>query len=113
MKFLTVGYSHEFISNKITDELILYNIWNYKELEKRIISEVKKIFSFNIGASRNINTLSGGQRSITFLVTLTYILKERNIDSLELKLNNIIESLSAESSRKITDYLNKRGVNVT
>lgn len=113
MRSLTIDYSHEFISNKVIDELILYDIWDYKTIEINIISEIERIFCFNIGTNRNINSLSGGQRSITYLLTLTCILKERNIEHINLKLNNIIESLSVNSGNKLLEYLKKRGINVT
>jgi len=113
MKSLEIEYSHEFISNKIKDELILYDIWVYKELELQILKDLKTNFNFNIGVNRNINTLSGGQRSIAYLVTLTYILQERKIDHIQLILSNIIESLTKESGDKILAYLKKRGVDVT
>jgi len=113
MRFLAIHYSHEFISNKVIDELILHDIWDYKKIELEIIEEINRIFFFNIGKNKNINKLSGGQRSITYLVTLSFILKKKNIKNLSIKLHNIIESLSAENGSKLLRYMNKRGINVT
>lgn len=110
MKTLIIDYNHEFISNKIKDELIINDIWNFKELEKDIIQDIKDIFLFDISPNKNINTLSGGQRSIAYMVTLKYILKEKDIYSIKLKMNNIIESLSVENGKKLIKYINKGGI---
>lgn len=112
MNLLNIDYSHEFISNKITDELILYDIWNYKDIETLIIAEIEHEFLFKPGINRNINTLSGGQRSITYLVTLTFILKCKKYKNIELHLNNIIESLSIDNGKRILNYLKARGLYV-
>lgn len=113
MENLTIEYSHEFISNKIKDELLLNDIWDFKNIENRILFDIKKIFDFDIGRSRNINTLSGGQRSITYLITLSYILTSKNIDHITIKLINIKESLSPISMDKLLKYLSERGIDVT
>ncbi len=110
MKLLEIEYNHEFISNKIRDELLLYDIWNFKQLEKQIIAKIDMLFSFNIGLNRNINYLSGGQRSITYLVTLSYILKERNISEIELSLQNILESLSIKSRNILQSHFKDSGI---
>lgn len=107
MKSITIKYNHEFISNKIRDELLLYDILDFKKVEKEIISEIEELFSFNPGKKRDINTLSGGQRSITYLITLRHILSQKNIKKVKIKLVNILESLSDRSNRIIKDYFSK------
>lgn len=112
MKTINITYSHEFISNKVRDELLLYDIWNFKDVEARIITEISKLYSFNIGTNRNVNTLSGGQRSVVYIVTLINILKEKGIDNIEISMKNILESLSP-STRKITlNYIKTNGIEV-
>lgn len=100
MKSITINYSHEFISNKIADELILNDIIDYKKIEESILKEIETNFSFNVGKNRNINTLSGGQRSVAYLITLKKILTHKGITSIKINLVNILESLS-ENYRKI------------
>lgn len=112
MKLLNIEYNHEFISNKIKDELLLNDIWKFKELEKDIVKDINDYFNFDIGLSRNVNTLSGGQRSITYLVTLSYILKFKNINNITIHLNNIKESLSILSWNIIYKYLTLKGINI-
>lgn len=113
MRYLSIDYSHEFISNKIKDELLLNDIWDYNCIEKAILEDIKRVFDFDIGISRNINTLSGGQRSITYLITLSYILSAKKIENMTLNLNNITQSLTKLSRTKLLDYLKDRGINVT
>lgn len=110
--YLNITYNHEFISNKVKDELILHNIWSFKDTEQLIIKDIDRILDYNIGLNRNINTLSGGQRSIAYLVTLTYIIKEKKIDSAKLKLTNILESLSPNTRDKIISYLTDNNIKV-
>lgn len=112
MKTIQIQYSHEFISNKVRDELLLYDIWNFKEVEKSIISEIEEYYSFNIGFNRDINTLSGGQRSVAYLVTLINILREKEIKDIELKMTNILESLSPSTRDTTLKYLISNGVTV-
>lgn len=112
MKRIQIHYSHEFISNKIRDELLLYDIWNFKEVEKSIISEINSLYSFDVGHNRNVNTLSGGQRSVTYLVTLTNILKEKEINNIEVCLTNILESLSPATREITLNYLDKNSITV-
>ncbi len=113
MRYLTIEYSHEFISNKIKDELLLNDIWDFSIIEKKILHDIKTFFDFDIGISRDINTLSGGQRSITYLVTLSYILISKKINHMTLNLNNITQSLSPLSRDKILKYLSNKGIYVT
>lgn len=110
--YLNIVYNHEFISNKIKDELILHNIWSFEELEQFIIQDVYKILDYNIGFNRNVNTLSGGQRSVAYLVTCAYIIKEKNIKSAKLMLTNVLESLSPKTRDKIISYLTKKNIKV-
>lgn len=111
MKELTIDYGHEFIANRIKDELLIYDIWEYDKIESEIISDLNNFFSFKIEKSRNINTLSGGQRAVAFIVTLSWILTFKNIKNPTLKLTNIIESLTIKTGNKLIDYLTKRGIN--
>lgn len=113
MRYLTIEYSHEFISNKIKDELLINDIWDFADIEKVILLDVKTFFSFDIGISRNINTLSGGQRSIAYLVTLSYILISKKINHMTLNLKNIAQSLSPLSLEKLLKYLTDKGIYVT
>lgn len=112
MKYLTIEYGDEFISNRIKDELLLNDIWNFSEKEKMILSDIQNIFDFEIELSRNINTLSGGQRSIAYLVTLAYIIEARQKEQITLNLINIRESLSPLSNKKLETYLKDKNINV-
>lgn len=112
MRYLTIEYGREFISNKIKDELLLNNIWDFTRIEKIIVEDIRSYFGFDIGISRNINTLSGGQRSIAYLLTLSHIADFKQIRQLTLNLLNIKESLSANSNARLITYLNDRGIYV-
>jgi len=112
MRFLTIEYNKEFISNRIKDELLLVDIWNYTEIEKKILIDIETNFNYKIEPSRNINTLSGGQRSIAYLVTLSYIILEKKLEKVTLNLVNITQSLSPKSREKLEKYLNERGIYV-
>ncbi|MGL1892376.1 MAG: hypothetical protein OCD02_12175 [Spirochaetaceae bacterium] len=113
MRSLNIDYSHEFISNKIKDELLLNDIFSFNLNESLILKDIDDLFNFQVGLNRDINTLSGGQRSLTYLITLAYILEEKNIKNIDLELNNILESLTSKNRDKIVKYLKERGINVT
>lgn len=112
MEILEIQYNHEFISNKIRDELVLYDIFLYKKIEENIINEIEKKFFFRIEKNRNINKLSGGQRSIAYLITLCYIVEHKNIKNLQISLINILESLSIKNRETVLEALKDRGINV-
>lgn len=112
MQTLTVTYSHEFISNKIRDELLLNDIFDYKHLERRVTEDIKKLYNFDISPTRNVNTLSGGQRSITYLITLRHILSYKNLDNIEVTLINIMESLSQKSRDILLNYFKKNNITI-
>ncbi len=112
METFDIRYNHEFISNRVRDELILNSIFNTDPIESSIMKTVQELFHFTIEKGRDINSLSGGQRSLVYLVTLSYICQEKNISGIVLNLINILESLTEKSSITIIDYLTKRGFSV-
>ncbi len=54
-KSITIKYSHEFITNRIIDELIMHSIINFIEIEKNIIDDVYLLLNYNIGENRNMS----------------------------------------------------------
>jgi hypothetical protein len=104
VKRLKIEYGKEFISNRIRDELILHNIVKYKAMEEQIRGDLKAFFYLEL-KHKNINKLSGGQRSIVYLVTLKHIILNKNITEIKLELINIKESLSPQSNLNLEKYL--------
>ncbi len=109
---LKIDYGHEFISNRIKDELILNDIFDFQETEKNILKEMNNIFEMDIEINKDINHLSGGQRSLAFLVTLCHIIKKKNIPKAEIQIDNIKESLTSQKYQLLTEYLSERGIDV-
>lgn len=109
---MNITYSHEFISNRVTDELILHSISNYREVEEYIIRDMSNLTGYNIGKSRIVNSLSGGQRAILYLITLSYIIDSYKIKKFHLQLNRILESLTMENRENIQSYLLNRGITI-
>ena len=112
MNKIKIEYGHEFISNRVVDELLLYNIWECKTLELEIINQIQELFNFNIGRNRNINTLSGGQRSVTYIITLTFIKRANNIKDLSVELTNIFESLTENYINILIEYLKENDIGI-
>lgn len=112
MKIFSITYGHEFISQSIRDELILYRVKEYKSIEQKILQDVEGTFGFNPGTKRDIQTLSGGQRVICYLITLSYIIKDRGITDLLIDTTGLLESLTLENREKLETFLQVRSVNV-
>lgn len=109
---MDIIYSHEFISNRIKDELILHSIGNYREVEENIIGDMATLTGYNIEVNRNINTLSGGQRAILYLITLSYIVNSFNLKDFKVTLIRIVESLTEKNRVRVMSYLKERGIKV-
>lgn len=105
-----ITYGHEFVSQSIRDELILYSITDYKSTELQILEDVKSHFGFDPGIKRNIQTLSGGQRVICFIITLVYILLDRSIIEISLDMKGLLESLTEENRLKLLLYIKSKGI---
>lgn len=112
MNNFKIRYGHEFISQSIRDELILYSISDYKNTEMEIIEDIKKHFGFDPGVKRNIQTLSGGQRVISFIITLIYILLDRSIMEIELDMTGLMESLTEKNRSILISYITSKGIYV-
>lgn len=80
------------------------------EVEEKIIKDMVQLTGYDIGKGRNVNSLSGGQRSILYLITLSYIVEYYKQYNFKISLFRVLESLTLENREKITKYLEAKKI---
>ena len=95
--YLVLDFNHLFISTSIREEIWLLQRKNDSALLKKIMQEAQELNIYEVGADRDFETYSGGQKAILGCLLTLAVIRDRQIRGLKLLLNNILDSVSEEN----------------
>ena len=100
--FLVLEINHLFISSTLREEIWLLQKKDDADLLGRIMEKSRNYGLEEIGADRNVETYSGGQKAIIACLLVMAAVDFRRIRNLRILLVNVLESISTENRRQLT-----------
>ena len=100
--FLVLEINHLFISSTLREEIWLLQKKDDADLLGRIMEKSRNYGLEEIGADRNVETYSGGQKAIIACLLVMAAVDCRRIRNLRILLINVLESISTENRRQLT-----------
>ena len=101
-EFLVLEINHLFISSSLREEIWVLQKKDDPDLLGRIIEKGRDFGLEEIGADRNFETYSGGQKAIVACLLVMAAVASHNIRNLRILLINVLESISGENRRRLT-----------
>jgi hypothetical protein len=99
--FLVLEINHLFISSTLREEIWLLQKTDDTDLLQRIIRMARNYGVDEIGADRNFETYSGGQKAMVACLLVMAAVDFHNIRNLRILLVNVLESISGENRRRL------------
>lgn len=100
--FLVLEINHLFVSSTLREEIWLLQKKDDAALLQRIIQNTRDYKLYEIGADRNFETYSGGQKAIVACLLVMAAVDFHGIRNLRILLINVLESISGENRRQLT-----------
>ena len=99
---LVLEINHLFISSTLREEIWLLQKKEDAHFLRRIMDKCQDYGLEEIGADRNFETYSGGQKAIVACLLVMAAVACHNIRNLRILLINVLESISGENRRQLT-----------
>jgi hypothetical protein len=99
--FLLLEVNHLFISSTLREEIWLLQKTDDADLLQRIIDMARNYGIDEVGADRNFETYSGGQKAIIACLLVMAVIDFHNIRNLRILMINVLESIGSENRRQL------------
>jgi len=100
--FLVLEINHLFVSSTLREEIWLLQKKDDEDLLRRIIHAARNYGLDEIGADRDFETYSGGQKAIVACLLVMAAVDRHDIRNLRILLINVLESISGGNRRLLT-----------
>ena len=100
-EFLILEFNHLFISSSIREEVWLLQRKNDSPLIDKIVQAAREYSIQEVSDERDFETYSGGQKAILACLLTLALIDDRKIHGLNILLNNVLDSVSAENRSKL------------
>jgi hypothetical protein len=95
--YLILDFNHLFISASIREEIWLLQRKKDSALLANIMQEAREFNIYEVGADKDFETYSGGQKAILGCLITLAVIREQKVHGLKLLLNNILDSVSEKN----------------
>ena len=100
--YLVLEINHLFVSSTLREEVWLLQKTDDADLLQRIILAARDYGLDEIGADRNFETYSGGQKALVACLLVMAAVACHHTRNLRILLINVLESISIENRRRLT-----------
>ena len=101
--YLILDFNHLFISSSIREEIWLLQRKDDPDLLDKVLQEAREFYIYEVGADRDFETYSGGQKAILGCLLTLAVIRDRKVLGLKLLLNNILDSVSETNRSSLSE----------